>query len=781
MYFNKTHLTFLTLVIALVIFLLPNIALAFEFEKNPDDMSFYYLGQIFGPVGNLFNTNANDLLGNIFKVFNMAVLSLGSIVVMYTVIVSTIHTAHEGEAMGKKFGSLWVPIRAVTGLAVLLPTSSGYSLIQILMTGIVLQGIWAANGVYNVILDHALAGGSINQASKNIMDDNALTHCASVVFESAVCQAYLNDPLHQELVDNQPVTVHEDPSNPNILLVGVADSPSLEDICGRFSPSPPVKEAVDNDSTWIDQQKKAIQDTMDSISNVAHEAATFKAGETPTGQNVLGQIKENISAVVLATPAKSYAATNASEQKLQDVLKQAKLDGWLYAGSYYFQLIKPPGSSRTLVYSPPIGALPQLQSGNNSDLWSTINQKAKDYLQATQRGVSSDTRTELDIGSQDLGDFQNFFAPISEIGFMVIRGIENADPDPLVAFGTIGGILISSTEITWIVVMGLAAAMVLAGCWMSAVQSACAVITTMLAIIMPILIGLIVFFWTAGVTLALYIPLIPYLIFTFTALGWMMLVIETIVAAPIVALGVVTPAQDAMGRASPAVMLITNVFLRPSLMVIGFVAAAQLLLAAFHMINFSFIGSLKAAMGYMGLFGSIAIVALYVGVMTTVVNQVFSLIYVLPDKVIRWIGGHAEQSAVERAMGEAQRAAESGGKTGAEVMKHGASAVKKAGKMGAKKQKEEAEAQGEAGGGGAGLQMGPAGGPGAVPVATPVPAGAVAKAVGGPGGAGPVLRSAPGAAPATPPAAPPAGPGAEPEPEIKGGGGGGGGGGGKAD
>ncbi len=729
MYCNKTHLT---LLIALVLCVLPDIALAFEFEKNPNDISYYYLGQIFGPVGNLFNTTANDLLGKIFKVFNMAVLSLGSIVVMYTVIVSTIHTAQEGEAMGKKFGSLWVPIRAVTGLAVLLPTSSGYSLIQILMTWIVLQGVWAANSVYNVVLDNALSGRSINQTTKNTIDENALTQTARVVFESAVCQAYLNDPLHQELTDNQPVTVHEDPSNPNILLVGVADSPSLEDICGRFTPSAPKKEVVDDNAIWISQQKQAIQDTMDSISNVAHEAATFKTGDSPAGQNILENIKDNIRQIVLATPAKPYSGANAEEQKLQTILKQAKLDGWLYAGSYYFQLITPPGSSRTLVYSPPIGTLNQLQN-NNSDVWTAIKQKSNSYLEATQKNSSGGgTRTELDLGSQDLGEFADLFQPLREIGFSFIRGIQNADPDPLVAFSTIGGTLVSATEGAWIIVIGVAALAIGLACWGDALVSACSIATGTLAVLMPILIGLIVFFWTAGVTMALYLPLIPYLVFTFTALGWMMLVIETVVAAPIVALGIVTPAQDALGRASPAVMLITNVFLRPSLMIVGFIAAAQLLIAVFQMMNFTFIGSLSAAMRNIGIFGSIAVVTLYVGVMTTVVNQVFSLIYVLPDKVIRWIGGHAEQSSVERAMGEAQRSAESGAKTGSDIMKHSTAAVKGAGKLASNAQKSKAKKDDD--GGGAGLQMG----------SSPPPGGGAAAAAGGGGGAaGAVLKSRP--------------------------------------
>ena len=76
-----------------------------------------------------------------------------------------------------------------------------------------------------------------------------------------------------------------------------------------------------------------------------------------------------------------------------------------------------------------------------------------------------------------------------------------------------------------------------------------------------------------GGLLAVYLPLLPFIYFLFGVLSWFVAVIESMVAAPIVALGIIHPeGHDFWGKAEPAVMLMLNVFLRPSLMLFGLVA-----------------------------------------------------------------------------------------------------------------------------------------------------------------------------------------------------------------
>src|SRR5690349_3180008 len=68
-----------------------------------------------------------------------------------------------------------------------------------------------------------------------------------------------------------------------------------------------------------------------------------------------------------------------------------------------------------------------------------------------------------------------------------------------------------------------------------------------------------------------------------------------------------------------------------------------------------------------GLFESILFIAAYVSLITTALNKTFSLIYMLPERVLTWIGGHAVQYGEGEALGTIQRAVEgaAGGIAGA--------------------------------------------------------------------------------------------------------------------
>ena len=106
-------------------------------------------------------------MGTMFAVFNSAVLALGGMIIMYTLIVSTMNTAHEGQMLGQKWSSIWIPVRSTLGLALLIPKASGYCLMQIFVMWIVVQGIGAADKVWEAALGYLNRGGVIIKAQTN--------------------------------------------------------------------------------------------------------------------------------------------------------------------------------------------------------------------------------------------------------------------------------------------------------------------------------------------------------------------------------------------------------------------------------------------------------------------------------------------------------------------------------------------------------------------------------------------------------------------------------------
>ena len=146
------------------------------------------------------------------------------------------------------------------------------------------------------------------------------------------------------------------------------------------------------------------------------------------------------------------------------------------------------------------------------------------------------------------------------------------------------------------------------------------------------------------------------MIFDLTALGWMLTVVEAIIAAPIIALGLVMPSGDEMGKLEHALMLLANIFLRPLLMVFGFLLAGGVYKAIVTLIDFG-MADVMNSIQVNTMFSSLALIAVYTTFIIGVTNQSFSLIYAVPDKILRWLGVSGEQTNVS-AVGDVKHAAQ---------------------------------------------------------------------------------------------------------------------------
>ena len=98
---------------------------------------------------------------NFFKVFSQGVFAFAVMAGGYAIIMGTIGTASEGEAMGKKLGKdkFFLFFRTATSFMLFLPTSYGYSTVQLILNSIAVQGVALANGVWQAIATAMLTYG----------------------------------------------------------------------------------------------------------------------------------------------------------------------------------------------------------------------------------------------------------------------------------------------------------------------------------------------------------------------------------------------------------------------------------------------------------------------------------------------------------------------------------------------------------------------------------------------------------------------------------------------
>jgi defect in organelle trafficking protein DotA len=662
-------------VILLMMAMLPGTAwAAFTFIWSPPqgDQSIILLGDLFGNVGSVL-TGSNTLIGSLFYIFNIAVLSIGSIVVSYTIILSTMNTAQEGEVMGRKWSSIWIPLRCAIGMGFLLPTASGYSLVQVLMMQIVLYGVAAADQLWSVALNTM---GTAQGLTGNIsVNQNQLQETTQKLFDSMVCQEVLNNnPTCQIAMSGRKTTVYT--TTNNSVMIGIQGDPSLSNVCGSYQAGG-VPAGVDL-SSWQAANLSAL--TMATTGFLAPAAELYMSPNPSTwtnGANIQQTIGNAMTTIIT-----SAAATNTPTDNSQS--STTANNGWLYAGSYYFEINRAGPIYAT--YPPPVAT----GDVGNSSLGTECSIQLSNYrglaAQYLQSGQSSGPPSSSGGGglqlqpanisqSEAMAFYNEICQPIQGLVYNLLNYLTLNDSDPISSLRQVGLDIMNTAENIWFTVMILGFLILIGACFMSGTLPFCYAFGAIISLLIPILTIILILLWTAGVTIGIYLPLVPYLVFTFTALSWFILVIEAIAAAPIVALGLVSPAAEELGKAAPAVMIITSVFLRPSLMVIGFMIAINLVQATISMVNYGFAATLKASTGSLGLFSLIAVICIYGGMVITIIHECFSLIYVLPDKIIRWIGGSAEQSSVKSSVQEVKGAAEKGAEIGSSMMKGSASVM----------------------------------------------------------------------------------------------------------
>lgn len=274
---------------------------------------------------------------------------------------------------------------------------------------------------------------------------------------------------------------------------------------------------------------------------------------------------------------------------------------------------------------------------------------------------------------------------LSNIGINIMRYAVDYWVNTLSAIYSISQDLMirySIAKITTALVSGLASAIPYAGTVVSTIGSVLISIldvlysidTYNLSLFMPLGLAISSVIFLMGVMLGMYLPFLPFMIYTFTAIGWIIAVIEAMIAAPLVALGVTHPqGHDLLGKSEQAIILLLGIFIRPSAILLGFIASIYLLKEVLMLVNTGFLTLIPSTLSVSDglnvnqfiannimIFG---VLMVYIYIIMAVVNQVFSIIFQVPEKILRWIGAAPEHSGISQMVGEVKQGAQSGGQT----------------------------------------------------------------------------------------------------------------------
>ncbi len=683
--------------LTLLLICLPSISFA-ETLFNPPatDKSLEYLGMIFGQIGTLPVSGGDATLSVLMRLINQIVLSLGFIIIGWTVAVSSMHSAQEGEVMGKKWSSIWVPTRAVIGMYLLLPTASGYSYIQVVVMWFILQSIGAADNLWNQVLNSWTEGGAINKPAPSVQLSGA-KGAVFTFFNSKLCETVLNN--HQDEYElNEPISFFQKNSDPTKAVWGYENYQT--NVCGELDMTP-ILESIQLRSptpltaTQKSQALKGYFHALDSVQMTLSSAATeaVKLPKESWGNylsllNAQLELKIGISAT-LEGEISQFITTTSSTTADTTVAKEA---GWIHAGGFYFNLIN--GESKSgvsnLTFSAPSSNMQALcleKAAFCPALLSTITNTFTQYLAYLNTEYS---KNNINSDQTGIAGFTNNLSNIPPAGADSLTLISNelkkevakfikdltgdGKTDPLLALSQMGKYIMQTSEILVWTCVGVLLILAALTSFMKSMSSAGYIVDIFIIMPITLLLFFIVLLWGAGVTLGMYLPMIPYLLFLFGGLAWLIIVIETLIASPLIALTLIVPSEDEIGKATAAIVIIVGLFFRPTLMIIGFVFASKLLMVAVGMLNYGFVNVLNTTILGIGVFGAIAIIVIYAGVLTAIVHEAFSLIYVLPEKALRWMGATGENVDIVGNLKKIEGSADTGAKTSGGLAKGATSA-----------------------------------------------------------------------------------------------------------
>lgn len=360
----------------------------------------------------------------------------------------------------------------------------------------------------------------------------------------------------------------------------------------------------------------------------------------------------------------SSQMSSSAQDFINNYYSLALAQGWIMAGAYYYDLSKVNREAKNAakftlnVATPNSSKTQKLNAGYLARYQNNLQPVADSYKDNAKMAASmvagldkSDMTADLSPDDGGGSKWVTIITPTKLIKSMTTSWQSDVGGNPILYLAGLGDTLMNGAIVAWgatiAVIFGLIAA-ISAGSSVNPLPFAGQAAT---AFLVPVLTGIVGALFVSGATLAIYVPLIPYILFVFGAIGWLIFVVEAMIAAPLVALGVTHPeGHDFMGKSEQSMMILLSVFLRPVLMVMGLLTGMVLSFVALRVLNSGFFymasNVLRLGGGLALPFIFVAVIVVYVSLVVSLVNQAYSLIYVIPDRVMRWIGGPQDQTGI---------------------------------------------------------------------------------------------------------------------------------------
>ncbi|CAJ3313558.1 integral membrane protein [Burkholderia pseudomallei] len=633
-------------------------------DKSRQALITIYGNVVNNPLATGGADGSDTILAGIFQVANGALLVIGALFACYVMFRKVSQTAHDGAVFDREKHTMWGPIRIVWGLAALVPTANGWSLSQLLM-------LWSASvmgiGVANIGVDAAVA--AFNDGKGMVLQPvmpstNALAH---KIFEIELCRHGLNASL--AMASSGGGLLPED----SYMQTQATDTgfvlANKSFVCGGANVDPDLA-SQPSSTSWLSStidvaevrraHLQALSSMEKSLSESARQFVNAVTIRTTSGGSTLPDAEIAIQSVAqqYENTVNSMAATKQGNigELASQLSSSIKEGGWWTLGQWYqtfaaantklsdavagkattfsASISGDPGmmtvytmalnayqaqqGRATTTHATPLGTQRQDDGGNIlAKLFSSPGQALTEAITNINDGGESRGQINPLIKMKNLGDHLTGVAEIGLAGYLTAKGLEKTSESFSIA-GLASRVADASGAISFI---------------KGALDGAGPII--MMIIIAALLLGL---------GLSTYLPMVPFVIWFGAAVNWLVVVGEGVIAAPLWAITHLGGEGDGFGhKTAHGYIFLLEMMVRPVLMVIGFFLGGAGIIAGGTLLNEGFGIALANAQfdSLTGISSILAYCTIYFSMCLNLVHSCFNLIFLVPDKVINWVGGVA--------------------------------------------------------------------------------------------------------------------------------------------
>ncbi len=684
---------------------------------NHTDLSISYLSQVFGTVGSSLQGTSGQMLGMLFYKFNQGILVVAGFWLSYLVFTTFLKSAHEGSFISPNRNIVIILLRVALGFGLLLPNpTTGYSIFQDILMKVVVSGVSLADQTWDYGLKYLDNGGQVwRTPSSSSNGQGGLvnpTQAAAILGGISVdsttpfgslgrSQQIFLDEVCMYAAGGATNSVIEDDTKSGSQFVFPGATANDPKGCGSVGWTSNTYSA--KNLAFVQQGASSMVYALlpaakrfvcANISGVAGCGGDVSSTTADMGNAFFSSLINFANAVMPATEQQGGEAA-ASRAFIED----AKQGGWMLSGRYYWDLSQVVSNFNQAeditTFAPNVkDSSYDVMSGNPDAVTKAINTAKSqlypitstaltmlsNYSQSSSSGGVSQNAPAINPGAlanmpsvvaamlfpyeAGLNDIVGTFSTAKGSGFSY---------DPILFLHNIGMQCMNEAGSIWFGTSLILLAMSAVTIFCQSVVNLNSILQTLSGWVKPFMMTMAILFLGIGFTLGYYVPLYPYMLFTFGVIGWIIRVIVGMAAAPLVCLGLTHPeGHDFLGQAQQLLTLLLSVFIEPVLMVIGLFAGMILSYVSLRILIYTFSGfisdlfvaghhvtygtppallnaavaagnNFSTGVGFNG--GMLALLTfplmliIFASIVYTVTNKCFSVIHELPHAAMQWIGG----------------------------------------------------------------------------------------------------------------------------------------------